>query len=197
MQNFFEKNKLSNIKKESTNPFASVEQIQDGKINFEISNNTGRRLNIIDMEVLTSSNKKSEIEFLEIRMNNLYNIIHQNSQNLDPIALEKMKIEWESLRDKLYQERKTSKFQNGAKSLEKKNTFKSLLKGVSKIVTLFKFNSPQIKQIIDTFNTINKEVEDLVKRSTPVGEEEIKYGMLVNKIYQATKLNGRLTNEIK
>ena len=193
MQNFFKKSTTNNVDFETTNPFAKP---VNNNTSTDIPTKSGRRLNIIDMEVLNSSETNAEIDFMEIRMNNLYNIIHKNPQNLDPISLEKMKIEWETLRDKVYTERKKLKQQNTAKT-KPANNFKSLLKGVSKLVTLFKFNSPKIKAIMETFNEINKEVEELVRRSTPVGEEEIKYGMLVNKIYQATKLNDTLANEIK
>ena len=56
--------------------------------------------------------------------------------------------------------------------------------------------SPKVKQIINTFNDINKDVEDLVKGSTPAGEEEMKYRILVNKICEASKLNVKLESEI-
>ena len=77
------------------------------------------------------------------------------------------------------------------------NALKTISNNFSKMVTVVKIYSPKIKNIMNTLNEINKEVEDLVKKATPSGEEEIKYGMLVNKIYQASKLNETLTSEIK
>ena len=77
------------------------------------------------------------------------------------------------------------------------NTVKSFFRSFSKVITLIKIYSPKVKQIMNTFNEINQEVEDLIKRATPQGEEEIKYGLLVNKIYQASKLNGKIKNVIK
>lgn len=186
MRNFFEKNN-----KNTTNPFASDKKVQ----NTLPKNKSGRRLNIIDMEVLNSTNN-SDIEYLENRMNNLYNIIHKKSQNLDPITLENMKIEWENLRDKIYKEKQKIRLENSSNT-QKSNIIKMFGKYYNKFITVFKLYNPKFKEIMDSFNEINAEVENLVKHSTPVGEEEKKYGILVNKINQATKLNYKLTNEIK
>ena len=187
MQNFFEKNS-----KNSSNPFASDKKPDV----MPQKSNEVKRLNITDMEVLQGYNGDSDIEYMEIRMNNLYKIIHNKSQNLDPITLENMRIEWETLRDKIYKEKQNRK--NAGNKKGKSVKFITVLnKYFNKLLTLFKFYSPKIKEIMTAFNEINSEVSDLVKHSTPVGEEEKKYGMLVNKINQATKLNYRLTNEIK
>lgn len=193
MQNFFNK-KQNNTSSE--NPFKKVNFAAEKNIVTSSNVKTGKRLNIIDMDVLNVSSKNTEIEFLEIKMNNLYQIINQNPQNLDPIALEKMKMEWEELRDRVYQNKNKQK-KKVYSSKKSANIFSSINKSVKVLITLFKFNNPKIRQIIKNFNEINKDVEDLVKRSTPLGEEEIKYGMLVNKIHQATKLNDTLSNEIK
>ena len=193
MQNFFEKNNDIEYQNSSSNPFSK--QVKNDTAVRPKEN--GKRLNIIDMEVLNSNSKISETEFMEIRMNNLNQIIHQNPQNLDPVSLEKLKIEWESLRDSIYQQKNAKKTSKKQKNNGIVFMFKEFGQNFSKMITLFKINSPKIKSIMNTFNEINKEVEDLVKKATPVGEEEIKYGLLVNKIYQASKLNGALSNEIK
>lgn len=186
-QNFFENNN-----KNTTNPFAAANKAK----NSVPKSQNAKRLNIVDMEVLNSTNN-SNIEYLETRMNNLYNIIHKKSQNLDPITLENMKIEWENLRDKIYKEKQKLSLEKGNKNKQKVNVTNVFDKYYNKLFTLFKFYNPKFKEIITSFNEINMEVENLVKHSTPVGEEEKKYGTLVNKINQATKLNYKLTNEIK
>ena len=186
MRNFFESSNDN-----SSNPFASPQKIQK---QTSLSNE-GKRLNIVDMEVINSVNN-ADIEYMEIRMNNLYNIIHKKSQNLDPITLENMKIEWETLRDKVYKEKQKLLLEKKSASA-KSGFFKTLTKGFNKLVTLFKLYNPKFKEILASFNEINAEVENLVKHSTPVGEEEKKYGLLVNKINQATKLNYKLSGEIK
>ena len=185
MQNFFKKNN------NTTNPFApsanekpSIGQKSDAK-----------RLNIVDMEVINNANN-SDIEYMEIKMKNLYNNIHNKSQNFDPITLENMKIEWETLRDKVYKEKQKLLFEKKSKPLNN-NISKIITKWVNKLLMVFKLYNPKIKEIMSCFNEINAEVENLVKHSTPVGEEEKKYGILVSKINQATKLNYKLTNEIK
>ena len=81
--------------------------------------------------------------------------------------------------------------------IAKSGVIKTLSKSYNKLVTLIKLYNPKIKEILTNFNEINTEVENLVKHSTPVGEEEKKYGLLVNKINQATKLNYKLSGEIK
>ena len=185
MQNSYEKPNIEN----STNPFAKPikkEEVMNANIN------TGKRLNIIDMDVLNSSNKNSELEILEKKMNNLSKMINQNTGAIDPIALEEMKIEWEELRDRVNKEKSKNHKKNN-----NQNVIKTLNTNFSKLITMIKIYSPKIKNIMNTLNEINKEVEDLVKKATPTGEEEIKYGMLVNKIYQASKLNETLTSEIK
>lgn len=187
MQNFFEQKKQNT----STNPFAQkvqTEFVVDAKQSV-------KRLNIIDADVLNSSNNSSELESMKIRMDSLYQIINQKSQNLDPITLEKMKMEWEDLREKIY---KISKKElKDKKNISPKNYYKPITYGFKKILTLIKMYSPKVKKIVNMYNDINKEVEDLLKRTTPHGEEEMKYGLLVNKIYQASKLNEKLSNEIK
>ena len=186
MHNFFENNNNN-----SSNPFASKQNVQ----NSVPSTKNGKRLNIVDMEVINNANN-SDIEYMEIRMNNLYNIIHKKSQNLDPITLENMKIEWETLRDKVYKEKQKLLFDKKSR-IAKSGVIKTLSKSYNKLVTLIKLYNPKIKEILTNFNEINTEVENLVKHSTPVGEEEKKYGLLVNKINQATKLNYKLSGEIK
>ena len=186
MHNFFESDKNN-----SSNPFASQKKVQ----NQILHANEGKRLNIVDMEVINSANN-ADIEYMEIRMNNLYNIIHKKSQNLDPITLENMKIEWETLRDKVYKEKQKLLLEKKSVSA-KSGIIKNLTKGFNRLVTLFKLYNPKFKEILASFNEINSEVENLVKHSTPVGEEEKKYGLLVNKINQATKLNYKLSGEIK
>ena len=196
MDNFLK----NDTEKNSTNPFSDkIENLSRPVENNEKSTMPVKRLNITDMEVLNAQTTDSETEFLEMKMNNLYQIIHQQPQNLDPIALEKVKMEWEDLRDKLYNLKKSNK--NGSK-IQKSgysffNCIKFLSRGFSNLLKLFKIHSPKIRKIMDNFNEINKEVEDLVCKATPKGEEELKYGLLVNKIYQATKLNEKLTSEIK
>ena len=186
MQNSYEK---PNVNKQ-TNPFAkNIEKDETPAPKIIV---TGKRLNIIDMDVLNSSGKMSEEEILETKIKNLSNMIKNNSQNLDPVALEELKIEWETLRDKLNKKKNNQK--NKTNSQLNFRTFKTIF---SKMSTTFKLYSPKFKAIMNTFNEINKEVEDLVKKATPSGEEEIKYGMLVNKLYQASKLNETLTSEIK
>lgn len=188
MQNFFENNG-----KNSTNPFAAErkEEVVLPKIK------EAKRLNITDNEVLQGLNGNSDIEYMEIRMNNLYKIIHNKSQHLDPITLENMKIEWETLRDKIYKEKQNRKISKTAKKGKNIKILTVLSKYYKRLLILFKFYNPKIKEIMKAFDEINSEVSNLVKNSAPVGEEEMKYGMLVNKINQATKLNYRLTNEIK
>ena len=185
MHNFFEKNS-----KNSSNPFAIHQET-----NNEKPLSDGKRLNIVDMDVINNTNN-SDLEYMEIRMNNLYNIIHKKSQSLDPITLENMKIEWETLRDKVYKEKQKLLLEKNS-AMAKSGFSKILTRGFNKLITLFKLYNPKIKEIMASFNEINAEVENLVRHSTPVGEEEKKYGMLVNKINQATKLNYRLSSEIK
>ena len=187
MQNFHEKPNIEN----STNPFANP--IKKEEIPT-LNKSTGKRLNIIDMDVLNSSNKITELEILERKMNNLSKMINQTNGNLDPVALEEMKIEWEELRDRVNKEK--SKNQNRSKN-NAQNLVKTISGNFSKLMTTIKIYSPKIKSLMNTLNEINKEVEDLVKKATPSGEEERKYGMLVNKIYQASKLNETLTSEMK
>ena len=63
------------------------------------------------------------------------------------------------------------------KSQTKKIGFiKIITKGFNRLITLFKLYNPKIKEILASFNEINAEVENLVKYSAPVGEEEKKYG---------------------
>lgn len=193
MQNFFENKNFNKLNDgHSSNPFAVKNPETDEK-KVTLSKKAGKRLNIIDMDVLTNQEANSDERFIELKMDKLHQNIHGNPKNIDPVALEEMKIEWESLRDRL-KKIKSEKKEKKANSLRKTISFKSKF---SKIMTLFKFYSPKIKKIMNTFDEINKEIEDLVSRSTPVGEEEIKYGLLVNRLYQASKLNGTLTNEIK
>ena len=193
MRNFYKKN---DIAQDVSNPFAMPAKKEKKS---QIYNPVlGKRLNITDMEFLNSSDINSEIKFMEIKMDNLYRAINQKPQTLDPVSLEKLKMEWEDLRERLYK----MKSQNEESQKLKKpqavtNSIKTFLYGSSKIAMLFKMYSPKVKKILAAFDEINKEVEDLVKKATPQGEEELKYGLLVNKIYQASKLNGKLTNEIK
>lgn len=192
MRNFFEKKDTTET---AINPFA-VKTAE--KKESAVKSVYGKRLDITDTEILNNTNYNSEIEFLEIKMDNIYRAINQNPQTLDPVSLEKMKIEWEELREKLYKMRNEKKPVSRIKHTQNfLDTVKSFFKNFSKVITLIKMYSPTVKQIMNTFNEINKEVEDLVKRTTPQGEEEIKYGLLVNKIYQASKLNGKITNVIK
>ena len=187
MQNFFEKKEIN-----SSNPFASQTKVQ----NVSSAANNGKRLNIVDMEVINSSNN-ANIEYMEIRMNNLYRIIHQNPQNIDPVSLEEMKIEWEELRDKVTKAKKAKKTPIQRSKQTAGQMLKTFGRGFNRAITLIKMNNPQIKSIMNTFNEINREVEELVKKATPMGEEEIKYGLLVNRLYQAAKLNGKISSEIK
>ena len=194
MQDFFED--IEKRKNSSTNPFVKKTEIESVEVKPQPV--LGKRLNLTDTEVLSSSNYDSEIEFIEIKMNNLYHAITQKPQTLDPISVEKMKMEWEDLRDNLYKLKNKKIIQVKAKKIQNiKNYIKTWFKNFGGIVTLIKIYSPKVKQILATFNEINNEVNELVNKATPHGEEEIKYGLLVNKIYQASKLNSKLTNEIK
>ncbi len=196
MRNFFEDREKE--KYTSQNPFAKKSEIKEIEAEVKPKPIIGKRLNLTDTEVLNSSNYDSEIEFIEIKMNNLYRAINQKPQTLDPISVEKMKMEWEDLRDNLYKLKNQKTIHVKAQKIQNiKNYIKSWFKTFGGIATLIKIYSPKVKQILTTFNEINSEVNELVNRATPHGEEEIKYGLLVNKIYQASKLNSKLTSEIK
>ena len=87
------------------------------------------------MDALNSSNKITELEILERKMNNLSKMINQTNGNLDPVALEEMKIEWEELRDRVNKEK--SKNQNRSKN-NAQNLVKTISGNFSKLMTTIK-----------------------------------------------------------
>lgn len=191
MRNFFRKEKI-----EVTNPFAKG--IEDSLKEEIGSSKPKKRLDILDADILNLHSQDNDIDFMEIRLANLHRSITQNSHTMDPISLEKMKIEWETLRDEisLLKREKTERKKTQDRNKVNFNS-KNVLNTFSKIATLIKIYNPKVKKILVALNEINQEVETLVSRTTPHGEEDMKYGLLVNKIYQASKLNGELSDKIK